>query len=263
MDIGSALMFMFNDRRWPTKLFIGGTILAGALLLSPALAGLGLIALPAGYMLNTLMNVRDRYYPPLPSWQGNLGGLFARGLPIMAIWTVYNGPALIVSGASLGINVVSPILASEAAAALGAVGICLGCVQFVLSLLGNALFPAALIHYARWGAFGAAFQFGEISDFIRRNLGDYLVTILVVWLLQIVALVGVIGFGLGVCYTFTWVAMVAAHLYGQLSRRMATTVIHPGEIVISEPVIQRLPAAVGQPGQPRYNLLPPPGSRPM
>ena len=63
MDIGSALTFMFNDRRWPAKLFIGGTILAGALLLSPALAGLGLIALPAGYMLNTLMNVRDRYYP--------------------------------------------------------------------------------------------------------------------------------------------------------------------------------------------------------
>jgi len=126
MDIGSALMFMFNDRRWLAKLFIGGTILTGVLLLSPALAGLGLIALPAGYMLETLMNVRDRYYPPLPSWRGNLGGVFARGLPVMAIWTVYNGPALMVSGASLGVNAVSPILASEAAAALGIVGICLG-----------------------------------------------------------------------------------------------------------------------------------------
>jgi hypothetical protein len=263
MDIGSALTFMFYDRRWLAKLFTGGTILVGALLLSPALAGLGLIALPAGYMLETLMNVRDRYYPPLPRWWRNLGRLFARGLPVMAIWIVYNGPALLVSGASLGVNVASPILAPEAAAALGIVGICLGCVQFVLSLLGNALFPAALIHYARRGAFGAAFQFGEIIDFIRRYLGDYLITILVVWLLQIVALLGVIGFGVGVCYTFTWVAMAAAHLYGQLARRVATTVIHPRGMVIGEPLIRRLPARVGRPGQPRYNLLPPPGSRPM
>ena len=47
------------------------------------------------------------------------------------------------------------------------------------------------------------------------------------------------------------------------ARRVGTTVIHPGEIVISEPVIQRLPAVAERPAQPRYNLLPPPGSRPM
>ncbi len=145
----------------------------------------------------------------------------------------------------MGVNLVSPFLASEAAVALGAVGIGLGCVQFALSLVGNGLFPAALIHYAQRGTLGTAFQLGEITGFIKHNLGDYLVVILVVWLLQCVALFGVIGFGVGVCYTFTWVMLVAAHLYGQLARR----VLYPAER-------QQLPVK-------RPYLLPPPNSRPL
>ncbi len=263
MNIGIALTFMFNDRRWPTKMFTGGTLLAGALVFLPLVVGLGLVILVAGYMLETLLNVRDRYTPPLPNWWQNPGGLFVRGLRVVMIWGIYNTPALLVSGAALGINLISPFLKSEAAATLGAVGICLGCLQFSLSLLGNGLFPAALIHYARWGTLGAAFQLGEIVGFIRHNLGDYLLVILVVWFLQFVALFGVIGFGVGVGYTFAWVMMVAAHLYGQLARRVAISTLYPREILSGGVVTQQLPATVGRSGKLPYNLLPPPpGSRP-
>ena len=104
MDIGTALTFMFADRRGFIKIFGGGTLLVGALLLLPVAVGPGLVLLVAGYMLETLLNVRDRYVPPLPNWRQNPGGLFSRGLRVAVIWGAYNSPALLVSGAALGIN---------------------------------------------------------------------------------------------------------------------------------------------------------------
>jgi len=84
--------------------------------------------------------------------------------------------------------------------------------------LGNALFPGALIHYARANRPGDAFQFGDIFRLITGHPGDYLSVIIVIWMTQLAALLGLVLGGIGLFFTGFWSALVAANLYGQLAR---------------------------------------------
>lgn len=219
MNIGSAFTFTFEDRNWVRKLAIGGGMALGAFSLSPILVGLVLFLPIGGYVLEALENVRDGWPSPLPEWGHNMGRLFARGSVVFAIWLVYNIPALLVTGASIGVNISASGLDPEATIALGIVAVGLSCVQFAFSLLGNALFPGALIHYARDNKPGAAFRFGEIVRLITGHPRDYLIVIIVVWMTQLAALLGLLLGGVGFFFIGFWSALVAANLYGQLARK--------------------------------------------
>lgn len=223
MDIGSAFTYMFDDQDWIKKIAIGGGITLGALILSPILIGIALFLPLSGYMLETLKNVRDGQPTPLPEWT-DFGGLFSKGLMVFVIGLVYNIPALLVSCASAGVNAAAPQLDSDMAQAMIVVAGCLSCVQIVLSLLGNALLPAALIRYAQYDTLGSAFQFGEIFSFISSNIGDYIVVVLLGWVASLIAVFGVIICVVGVLFTGFWSLLVAANLYGQLARKTAAVV---------------------------------------
>ena len=78
--------------------------------------------------------------------------------------------------------------------------------------------PAVLIRFAVKGDFGSMFQFGEIWDFIRANLGDYLLAILIYVVASIIAGFGIIACGIGVLFTSFWAYLVFAFLMGNLWR---------------------------------------------
>lgn len=224
MDIGSAFTFVFDDEEWIKKLAIGGGILLAGTILSPILIGLALLLPIGGYMLETLKNVRDGQPVPLPEWT-DFGDLFRKGLMVFVIAIVYNIPAILLSCASGGINAFAPQLDSDAAAALSAVAVCLSCVQIIVSLVLNALVPAALIRYAQYDTLGSAFQFREIFSFISANIGDYIIAILLSWVAGLVAVLGLILCVIGVFFTGFWTYLVAANLYGQLARKQTTTIV--------------------------------------
>lgn len=226
MNIDFALTYVFDDKGWFGKLFIGGGLATGAFVLSPFLIGL-LILLPiGGYLFVTLKNVRDQHPAPLPNWWSNPGDLFIKGLVVFIIWLIYNLPALLVAGTSVGVNIASPWLNPDIAATLGLAGIGLGCVQFAFSLLGSFLLPGALIRYAQYGRFTAAFRIDRILGFIKDNAGDYIIAALVSWIGQLAAVTGLIFFGVGVFFTLFWAALVSAGLYGQLARRTTRVRVH-------------------------------------
>lgn len=218
MDIGSAFTYVFDDQDWIKKLAIGGGIAFVGLILSPILVGLALFLPIGGYMLQTLKNVRDGQPTPLPEWT-DFGSLFSKGLMVFVIALVYNIPALLIACASAGVNFATQQLDPDTAAALGFVAICLSCVQIILSLLGNAILPSALIRYAQYDTLGSAFQFGEIFSFIRGNIGDYIIALLLSWVAQLIAGFGIILCVVGVFFTFFWATLVAGNLYGQLARK--------------------------------------------
>ena len=220
MDIGSAFTFMFDDQDWIKKIAIGGGITLAAVILSPILIGLVLILPLSGYMLETLKNVRDGRPIPLPEWS-DFGNLFSKGLMIFVIGLVYNLPALLVSCLSAGVNIAAPNLDSDMAEMMVVVAGCLSCVQVILSLLGNALLPAAIIRYAQYETLGSAFQFGEIFSFVSKNIGDYIIVILLGWVASLIAVFGIILCVIGVVFTGFWSILVAANLYGQLARKAA------------------------------------------
>ena len=221
MDIGSAFTYMFDDQDWIKKIAIGGGITLGALILSPILIGIALFLPLSGYMLETLKNVRDGQATPLPEWT-DFGSLFSKGLMVFVIGLVYNIPALLVACASGGINALAPQLDSDMAEAIVIVAGCLSCVQILLSLLGNALLPAAMIRYAQYDTLGSAFQFGEVFSFITSNIGDYIIVVLLGWVASLVAGFGLILCVIGVLFTGFWALLVTANLYGQLARKAAS-----------------------------------------
>jgi hypothetical protein len=225
MDIGSAFTYMFDDEGWIAKIAIGGGLIFAGLLLSPIIIGLALFLPISGYMLEALKNVRDGRPIPLPEWS-NFGELFRKGLMVFLIGLVYNIPSLILGCLSFGVNIgMQQEVDPDVQATLGIAVACLSCLQFVVSLITNAVLPAAIIRYAEYDTFGSAFQFSEVFKIITSNLGDYIIIILLSWVAGFLALLGIILCGIGVLFTGFWSVLVTANLYGQLARKVRLAAI--------------------------------------
>ena len=175
MDIGSAFTYMFDDEEWIKKLAIGGAIALVAFILSPIIIGIVLMLPLTGYMIEVLKNVRDGQTQPLPEWS-DWGGLFKTGLMVIAV--VYNIPAIILACGAGIIQGVGPQLDSDTASTLTFVAVCLNCLQILVSIICNLFVPAAVLRYAQYDTLGAAFQFGDIFNFIKANIGDYIIVVL-------------------------------------------------------------------------------------
>ncbi|MCB0165468.1 MAG: DUF4013 domain-containing protein [Anaerolineae bacterium] len=222
MDIGSAFTYMFDDEEWIKKIAIGGAVALVALILSPIIIGLVLLLPLSGYMIEVLKNVRDGQTRPLPEWS-DWGGLFKTGLFVAVIAIVYNIPAIILACGAGIIQGVGPQLDSDTAQSLTLVAACLNCLQVIVSIICNLFVPAAVIRYAQFDTLGAAFQFGDIFNFIKANIGDYIIVVLLSWVASVIAAFGVILCLVGVFFTFFWSYLVTANLYGQLARKSPIT----------------------------------------
>jgi hypothetical protein len=218
MDIGSAFTFVFDDEDWIKKLAIGGGVALLAIILMPVfLLGL-LFFLPLnGYMVEVIRNVRDGQSRPLPEWN-DFGGLFKTGFFVALIAFIYFLPAIVLSCGSGLAQSAPEFVDSDAAGTLLVLGTCLSCVQIIFSLAASLIFPAGLIRYAQYDTFGSAFQFGEIFSFIRNNIGDYIIAIILSWVASFIAVFGLILCVIGVFFTTFWAILVSANLYGQLAR---------------------------------------------
>lgn len=221
MDIGSAFTFAFDDQEWIKKLAIGGGLVLGGIILSPILVGIALFIIVLGYMIDVIKNVRDGQPTPLPEWT-DFGGLFSKGGKAFVIGLVYNLPALLLSCGSAGVNIFAtqPNVDGDVASTLAIVATCLSCVQILLSFLSYALLPAGIIRFVQFDTIGSAFQFGEIFGFIRANIGDYIIVVLLSLVAQFIAALGIILCVIGVFFTSFWSYLVTANLYGQLARKM-------------------------------------------
>jgi len=220
MDIGSAFMYMFDDPDWVKKLAIGGGIALGAFILSPILIGLVLFLPLSGYMFETLKSIRDGQ-KILPEWS-DFGSLFMKGLMVTLIGFIYNIPALIFYCLSMGLSAAVTQANSDSSLmqVLPIISGCLSCFQLILSLAAAVIMPAAWIRYAQYDTFSSAFQFGEIFGFISRNIGNYIVAVLLSWVAGLLAGLGVIVCIVGVFWTFFWSMLVNANLYGQLAKEI-------------------------------------------
>ena len=222
MDIGSAFTYMFDDEEWIKKLAIGGAIALVAFILSPIIIGIVLMLPLTGYMIEVLKNVRDGQTQPLPEWS-DWGGLFKTGLMVVVVAVVYNIPAIILACGAGIIQGVGPQLDSDTASTLTFVAVCLNCLQILVSIICNLFVPAAVIRYAQYDTLGAAFQFGDIFNFIKANIGDYIIVVLLSWVASIIAAFGVILCLVGVFFTFFWSILVTGNLYGQLAKKAPVT----------------------------------------
>ncbi len=212
MDIGSSFSYMFQDEDWIKKILIGGVV--------------GLIPIvnfaAIGYMIQVIRNVRDGQALPLPEWD-QFGKFFVDGLWIFLIFLVWAIPIIFVACLQ-GIGTAVLAEASEDAAnAFGVVSACFSCLMALWGLVMAAVGPAILVRYSEVGEFMAGFQFSEIFDIIRANVGNYIIVILLIWVASFVASFGVILCVIGIIFTQFWSYLVTGNLLGQLvSQEQAT-----------------------------------------
>jgi ABC-type phosphate transport system permease subunit len=211
MDIGKSFTFAFDDENWLTKILMGG--LFG--LLSGILIGVPFVL---GYFLETIKNVYLGNPRPLPNWGDNLGGLFSKGLKALVGTIAWSLPAILLSCV---VGIVGGVTGSNYQDQQGVVPLlilCLNCLVGLYSLVVSALIPAALMRFAVSEQIGDFFKFGELFGFISRNLGNYIIALIVYWLASLVGSFGFILCLVGVFFTSFWAMLVGAHLFGQVYR---------------------------------------------
>lgn len=213
MDIGKSFTYMFDDDNWIQKVVIGALlVLVSVVPVVNLFTGLVLI----GYTLRVLQNVSEGSSEPLPEWD-DWGGDWMKGLMVALGGLIYAIPILIVSGIS---SIMSAAMSRGMGDAEAVMGVCvagLSCLSAIWGLLIGVVFPAAMIKYAETEEFGAFFRFGDIFSFIKANISNYIVAILLAWVAQIVAGFGVIACVIGVFLTAFWSQLVGVHLLGQVA----------------------------------------------
>lgn len=219
VDFGRTFTFPTEDPEWLKKILIGGVFV----LLCGVLVGIPFVL---GYFGRTLRNVVEGSPRPMPDWD-SLGDIFNEGLRLTAVYLVYL-LAVGVAFAAVGGVLLLPLIAAGAraehdvSAALGALG-GLGMVAFygmaMLASLALAVYlPAALVRSALRGTVADGFAFQPIVGFIRSNLGNYLLSLVIYLVASFLAQFAVILCCVGLFPAAFWSYMVLAIGLGQTVR---------------------------------------------
>lgn len=167
MNISRAFTFAFDDRDWLAKLLVTALVTVGAVLLTPVLIGIPLLAALLAWQADVARQVRLGLPRPLPQWD-NFSGRLRRGLHLLTGLVVYNIP-----NALLGccIALVMPSLNQTFTGTSVTLG--LTCCVFPLLIIYNIiiwpLLALAIARYGERGEVGAFFEFGPLLALARRH----------------------------------------------------------------------------------------------
>lgn len=218
LDLARAFRFVIEDPDWIKKILIGGafTLLAAVLVGAPFVMG---------YLVRLARNVARGEARPLPEWD-DLGGLFMDGLRALAVYLVHLAAAMILP-LTLGGLLILVIAASSQAGGMGDVVGSLAAVAVfgvygLAGLLMLALIvyvPAALLRFALYDRVSAGFEVREVAGIIQRNLGSYLLAILLYIVANFASQVGVVLCCVGVFPLGFWSGCILAWGMGEVARR--------------------------------------------
>ncbi len=206
IDFGQSFSFFGEDPDWLKKLLIGG----GFMLLSALLVGVPFVL---GYFGRTLRNAAAGAQRPLPEWD-DLGGLFGEGLRLTAVYLLYGLATGLVIAAPGCLLMLPAMLAGQSGHGSEAFGALAGLavltfygLGMLFSLVLMIYLPAALTRAVMRGTIGDGFAFQAIVGFIRGNIGNYLLALVIYLVAAFVA-----QFGLLLCCVGVFPAAFASYL---------------------------------------------------
>ena len=212
-DFAKPFTFVFEDPRWMQKILLGGLFY---------LAGFFIVGwfFILGYVAALARNVIMEKQYPLPEWD-DLGELFSEGARMIGVVIIYIIPiiALVMTFIMPAIFVGAVAEGNEVAEALsGGMAGCVWCLMVPLSLFVMIFLPASLLFTAVERRFGAAFEFARIWPFIKNNIGNYLLAVVVYLVARFLGGFGIILFCIGVVFTAFWGLMATTHGFAQVYR---------------------------------------------
>jgi hypothetical protein len=225
MDIMKSLTYMFEDRRWISKLLLG-YLVSLVPILNFALTG---------YVTQTIQNVERKRPELLPEWD-EFGKFFKNGFFMTVAGFVYSLPLIVISGLSVFPAYISENGWDSGQAVLAGAGILVGCLALLYALALSLILPAANINLARKETFESVFEIREFFRIIRENSSNYLTAwvMTLVWAIVVGILVSVLYVILVFVICVGWLAMffvgaivtvavplIYAHLFGQVAAKDA------------------------------------------
>jgi hypothetical protein len=210
-DFAKPFTYVFDDPRWLQKILIGGLFyLAGILLV-----GWFFIL---GYVAQTTRNVIAGMAQPLPEWD-DLGGFFNEGLRLFGVMLVFVLPVIILAMMFMVPAGILGSIENEGVQALGSgMAGCLSCLLVPIVLSLTVFIPGSLLFAVVEQRFGAAFEIGRIWAFIRANVGNYLLAVVVYLIARFLGGFGVALLCIGVVFTGFWSFLITAHAFAQVYR---------------------------------------------
>lgn len=210
MDFGKAFKFVFEDPSWGSKIIIGALLYLGSFLIFP-------IFFIIGYAVEVVQNVANGREPALPEWD-DWGEKFRKGFMLSLVFFVYFLPIFLLMILVFLMAFVAEILGDSDVVGMiiGLSSVFINGAIMLYSLFISAVVPAIYIRYAVTEEFGQAFKLREIFNFIKENLGLYLIVFLLGFAINYAAGLGMFACCIGVFFTGFYALLVNSHLYGQL-----------------------------------------------
>lgn len=214
-DFLKPLTFVFDDPRWIQKVLIGGLFIIASMFI------IGAFFL-YGYLARLARNVISGMQHPLPEWD-DLGEYFGEGAKLFVVGLLYVIPVMIVV-AIVFVPTVIMGSASDNETVRSMAGMSMAfmwCLIFPLGLALALWMPAVFLRVVVTGNFKAAFEFGHIFNFIRANIGNYILAFIVWLIARFAAGLGFLLLCIGIIFTAFWSLTVAAYAFAQ-TYRLAT-----------------------------------------
>jgi len=204
MDISRAFSYPRNDPGWLSKMLIMGVVSVVPILNLSAF----------GYMMEGIRRVSQGNDQTLPDWD-NFGGYFMDGLRVMVTAMVYSIPLFLVLGAVFGVALMS---GDDGEAMVGVIGLVANLFQLFWQFVLWVIWPSMLLLVAFNPGWGAGFDFGALMGNITRNVGSYVMVLLMTMAFSLVGALGILVCFVGILLTAPYAQMCTAHLIGQLAR---------------------------------------------
>jgi hypothetical protein len=220
LDFGRCFTFLTEDPDWVKKLLIGGAFtLASALIIGAFFV--------AGYVARFVRRVAAGEARPLPEWD-DLGGIFGDGLKLVGLYVACMiGAVLLVLLLACPMGLIFAALsgasqnraAEEFFAVFGSLGfVALYGLIFVLGFAVNLVLPAAAVRVIFKDNLAAGFDVRGVIQFVRDNLGNYLLSLVVFILANFLAQFGVLLCCVGVFPAIFWAYLTLGYALGDTVR---------------------------------------------
>ena len=206
-DFARSFSFPFQDPDWLTKVLIGGVF---------SMLGIFLVGnfFVLGYLAKLIRNVVAGVERPMPAWD-DLGGYFVEGFKLAMVVLVFVLPAVLIMLLAV---IPAAILEGKGEAVGGLVGAAVTCLMFPLIIAMMVFLPSALTRAAAQGRAGAAFELGANFAYIKANLVNYVLAILVYIIANFVSQFGLLLLCVGVFFTGFLSMVMAAYAFGETYR---------------------------------------------
>jgi len=221
IDFAKCFRFAVEDPDWVKKILFGGLFT----LLSALIVGIFFVS---GYWVRFLRRVVAGDPRPLPDWD-DLGGLFNDGLKVVGAYFTYVAGVIVVAvglgcaaglvGAGIGSLSRSSEGAGSAAAAVGGLGMAAAYGLFLLLVLVLAVFlPAVFVRVILKDRFGEAFAFREHLAFIKANLANYALSLVVYLVASFASQFGALLCCVGLFPAVFWSYLIFGYALGETVR---------------------------------------------